>query len=167
MFLEYGRRSVIVLLLFIVVIAIAGAQGGGVSPTNFRSSTSADVVRGGYSSALSSGTYLPPPGSLYEKTIYLPFLGQQRFALSISHLSGSAGHLMIEGTMSVIVDIDYSICESSGSVLFILPEGIQQMLRKFRTKLVSAKYLPETDTIVVRVLPPLPRHINIEMQRIQ
>lgn len=151
---------VVYILLFVVIATVIGAQGA--SLTNGRTSD----VRGGYSAALSS-IYLPPPGSLYKKTIYLPFLGQQTFALSISDRSNSAGHLMIEGVMSVIADIDYSICESSGSVRFVLPEVIQQMLRRFRTKLVSAKYLPETDTIVVRVLPPLPRHINIEMQRIQ
>jgi hypothetical protein len=120
-------------------------------------------LRGGFS-ALSSA-HLPPPGSLYQKSINLPFLGQQTFELSISCRS-STGHLKIDGAMVVDADINYEICATSGSVLFLLPEVVQQMLRRFRTKLIGAKYVPETDTIVVKVLPPLPRHINIAMKRI-
>jgi hypothetical protein len=120
------------------------------------------LVRGGFSALASS--HAPAPGSVYKCFLRLPVLGKQEFQLSV--YEETRAHLSIAGIMSVDAIIDYNVCSESGAVSFSLPDSVMKIMSKFRTKLLEARYMPDTDSITIKVQPPLPRHILIELSRL-
>jgi hypothetical protein len=124
--------------------------------------SSSTNFRGGYSTL--SNAHLPHPGSIYKSAFRLPVIGNQVFQLSV--YEGTRAHLSIEGVMSVDAVVDYSVCSKSGTVSFLLPESVVKVLKRFRTRLLEARYIPESDTVIIKVLPPLPRHIVLELRRL-
>ena len=123
-------------------------------------SVPSETLRGGY--ALSSSC-IPRPGSTYHCSMKLPFLGVQSFQLSVR--GENKRHLSIGGGMSVDATIDHNVCSTTGAVSFLLPESVIKILRKFRTKLVEARYNPESDSVLIKVLSPIQRHVQIELSR--
>jgi hypothetical protein len=119
-------------------------------------------VRGGFSVLASS--HAPMPGSVYKCSLRLPILGKQEFQLSVHE--ETKAHLSIAGIMSVDAIIDYNVCSESGAVSFSLPNSVVKMMNKFRTKLLEARYMPDTDSVTIKVQPPLPWHILIELSRL-
>ena len=133
------------------------------------SSTTASFVRGGYVQAPSplslTDPNIPTPGSSYGLSVRIPFLGKQTFRLNVD--DETSARLSIAGAMSVDATIDYNISPNSGNVSFSLPDSVQAMMKKFRTKLLEARYLPDSDSVLIKVLPPLPRHISLKLNRVQ
>jgi hypothetical protein len=119
-------------------------------------------IRVGFS-ALASG-HVPLPGSVYKCSIRLPILGKQEFQLSV--YEETKAHLSIAGIMSVDAMIDYNVCSESGAVSFSLPDSVVKIMNKFRTKLLEARYMPDSDLVTIKVRPPLPRHIIIVLSRL-
>jgi hypothetical protein len=118
-------------------------------------------VRGGFSALASS--HVPLPGSIYKCFLRLPFLGKQELQLSVYE---TKAHLWIAGIMSVDAMIDYNVCVESGAVSFSLPDSVVKTMNKFRTKLLEARYMPDTDSVTIKVQPPLLRHILVELSRL-
>jgi hypothetical protein len=108
--------------------------------------------------------YVPLPGSVYKCFLRLPILGKQEFQLSV--YEETKAHLSIAGIMSVDAVIYYNVCSESGAVSFSLPDSVVKMMKRFRTKLVEARYMPDTDSVTIKVQSPLPRHIRIELSRL-
>jgi hypothetical protein len=108
--------------------------------------------------------YVPLPGSVYKCLLRLPILGKQEFQLSV--YEETKAHLSIAGIMSVEAMIDYNVCSESGTVSFSLPDAVVKMMNKFRTKLLEARYMPDTDSVTIKVQPPLPWHVLIELSRL-
>lgn len=151
-----------ILVLEILLLAAIGFTL--VSGAHDSKPIAATSVRGGFALHM-NGNSVPQAGSNFQADLRLPFLGRQTIRLNISDRC-RRGRLKIDGLLTVDAHINYEICEHSGSILFRLPVEIQRMLRRYRTKLLKAIYIPETDTVVVEVLPPLPRPLRIEMPRI-
>jgi len=124
-------------------------------------SVTSRVARGGYALASS---HVPVPGSTYQTAVRLPFLGSQIFQLNVQ--DQNTGHLSISGRiMSVEAPIEYQVCEASGAVSFALPDSVVKVLRRFRSKLLDARYIPGSDTVQIKVRCPLPGHILLELNR--
>jgi hypothetical protein len=119
-------------------------------------------VRGGFLELASS--HVPLPGSVYKCSLRLPILGKQEFRLSV--YEENKAHLSIAGIMSVDAIIDYNVCSDSGAVSFSLPDSVVKMMNRFRTKLLEAQYMPDTDSVTIKAQPPLPWHILLELSRL-
>lgn len=117
-------------------------------------------LRGGFASPASPPSR-PPVGSTYQSSLRLPVLGPQTFRLSV--IETSKGFLSIDGMMKVDAAINYTVHDSG--ISFNLPPSVVRILQKFRTKLVDVSYSGENDTVIIKVLPPLPRHIEITLRR--
>lgn len=105
----------------------------------------------------------PPTGAVYEKTLPIPVIGTQTFRLHI--LSHRRAHLQIQGVLRVDDIVDYDVRPSDGSFSLDLPEGVQKVMRRFRTKLVEFGYDRSTDLPFFVVRPPLPTKIRIHLER--
>ena len=106
----------------------------------------------------------PPTGAVYKKTLPIPVLGRQSFHLRI--LSDRRAHLRIDGVLSVDEILDYKV-KPCGAFSILIPDGLQNLLRKFRTRLVEFGYDSATDLPYVVVSPPLPTKIRIQLARVQ
>ena len=104
----------------------------------------------------------PPTGAIYKKTLRIPVLGRQIFSLRI--LSDRRAHLQINGVMNVDEILHYKV-KPSGAFSMPLPEELQRVLRKYRTRLVEFGYDWVTDLPYVVVSPPLPTKIRIQLVR--
>jgi len=104
----------------------------------------------------------PPTGAVYRKTLPIPVIGLQSFRLHI--LSDRRAHLQIDGILQVDEILDYHV-RPGGSFSLRLPDGLKQVLRRFRTKLVEFGYDHVTDLPYVVVSPPLPTKIRIQLMR--
>ena len=72
---------------------------------------------------------------------------------------------MVSGALQIDDEVEYSIDKSSGELSFTLSDGTKEVLRRFRTRLVSVNYCAKTDTPHVRVRPPLPVNIDLKLKR--
>lgn len=107
--------------------------------------------------------FAPPLGAEYELNVRLPVIGPQIFQLKI--LSNKKGKLVVSGALQIDDEVEYSIDKSSGELSFTLSDGTKEVLRRFRTRLVSVNYCAKTDTPHVRVRPPLPVNIDLKLKR--
>ena len=55
-------------------------------------------------------------------------------------------HLSIQCVMQVEDRINYGVHHERGGASFTLPDSVVGIMKKFRTKLLDARYLPETDS---------------------
>ena len=104
----------------------------------------------------------PPTGAIYKKTLPIPVLGRQTFTLRI--LSDRRAHLQIAGVMNVDQILYYKV-KPCGAFSMPLPEELQRVLRKFRTRLVEFGYDRVTDLPYVVVSSPLPTNLRIQLVR--
>jgi len=107
-------------------------------------------------------TIAPPIGATYEKEIGLPVIGQQKFSLKI--LSHNEARLLVKGVLNLDEPIKYSI-SPGGRMNCRLSDPTLKKLRRFRTSLKEFGYNAETDTPYVKVRPPLPKSVLINLKR--
>lgn len=110
----------------------------------------------------SSSSTRPPINAMYELNIKIPVIGQQRFQLQIQ--SDSMAQLVIDGLLQVNDVVSYKI-DSDGALSFTLSQSTKDVMKKFRTQIVSAKYCGESDTPSIVVSPPLPKKIKLNLNR--
>ena len=110
-----------------------------------------------------SNPFAPPVGAEYELNLRIPVIGPQVFQLKI--LSNTRGKLVVNGALQIDDEVEYSVDKSSGALSFTLSNGTKEVLRRFRTKLLSVNYCAKTDTPLVRVSPPLPVIIDLKLKR--
>ena len=116
----------------------------------FQTTANADVVRG------------PPLGAVYHRALHVPVLGRQSFRLRI--LDNGRAHLCVDGVLEIDEIMDYQV-RPSGAFSLILPDRLQQVLNRFRTKLVDFGYDRVNDLPFVVVSPPIPTKIHIRLLR--
>ena len=106
--------------------------------------------------------YQPPLGAVYMRQIHLPIIGEQNISLAI--ITSTRAQLFLSGKLNVDEPVEYSI-QSNGDVSFEINDRTKELLRRFRTSLISAGYDPVTDTARVVVCPPLPVSVRIQLER--
>lgn len=106
--------------------------------------------------------YTLPQGATYRQTMTFPVLGEQAFQIHI--MNDSLAHLSISGMLNIDEVITYRI-DLKGRLLFSLSTAAEQILRRFKTKLLEAGYDPVTDTPYVKVAPYVLPAVKIRMPR--
>lgn len=91
-----------------------------------------------------------------------PVIGQQSFKLTI--MSESMAHIHLFGALALEEPTAYFV-DDNGSMAFELSDATHQLLRRVRTKIVSAEY-HEDDTAELLVAPPVFPAMRVRLARV-
>lgn len=91
-----------------------------------------------------------------------PVIGRQGFKLTI--MSESKAHIHLHGALNLEEPTAYFV-DANGGMGFELNDATHQLLRRFRTTLLSAEY-HEDDTAELLVAPPVFSTMRVRLDRV-